>query len=73
MKIVILALVLVALLSGCSGPESCGDGTCDTSIGENDLSCPEDCTSFHLGCVDGSCAVVEGSGSDECLDDLECA
>ena len=73
-KIIISILIIaVVFFSGCNEPNSCGDGVCDTANGENDISCPEDCSSFHLACEDNSCAVVEGSGADECVTDSDCA
>ena len=68
------AFVLAGMLlfSGCLEPDTCGDGVCDTSIGENDIACSMDCPSFHLGCVNGTCSVVEGTGSDQCTLDSDC-
>eukprot|EP00026_Physarum_polycephalum_P003519 Phypoly_transcript_03532.p1 GENE.Phypoly_transcript_03532~~Phypoly_transcript_03532.p1 ORF type:complete len:603 (+),score=53.04 Phypoly_transcript_03532:570-2378(+) len=46
----------------------CGDGHCDASIGEDCVSCPQDCTAATCGkCGDGSCQDAERC--DSCSED----
>ena len=68
--VLVIAFFCFVMVSGCSNTV-CGDGNCDIENGENDLSCPQDCSSFHLACDSGQCVVVEGTGADECDSDAD--
>lgn len=60
--------------------EECEQGVVCPGLGE---SCAEDCTCVsvhvededdsHLGCVEGSCVIINSPGENECLFDSDCA
>ena len=47
----------------------CGDGTCNTSVGENCATCQDDCGSCIVSCGDGMCDPTQGEACNTCPED----
>ena len=59
--------------SGQSCPQAiprCGDGCCDSQVGENNSNCPQDCEG--AGCTSEGCNGRCGSATDKCGNTLAC-
>lgn len=70
--LVIALVVVVILLSGCIRPPVCGNSICEK--GENYDNCPQDCQqqATHSKCKNQQCVRVQGTGVDECRNDIDC-